>query len=333
MSTGERLHFDRMRTIHEKEGSISRTLAWNRVCISRGMSKPRQVLPGSTYLLTRRCLQRRFLLRPSQETNRILEFCLAHAANTFRIEVHAYCFMSNHYHLVVTDPHANLPRFMHWMNEHIAKCLQEVLGHRETFWSPGSYNAVRLIDPSDIIAKLVYTAANPVSSFLVPHPRNWPGTIGQAPPTGIHRRIVARPPVYFRPDGPVPPSVTLELRAPSVLADMANWHSSFKSALRTRIAELRGEARNRQGGFLGIPKVLAVHPFARPDREEEQRNLQPQVAGRNPSRRREALASLRMFWDQYRAAWESFRAGKRDTVFPFGTYLMRERWGVSCAGP
>ena len=31
------------------------------------MSIPRQVLPGSTYMITRRCTQRQFLMRPDRE--------------------------------------------------------------------------------------------------------------------------------------------------------------------------------------------------------------------------------------------------------------------------
>ena len=77
------------------------------------MSKPRRVLPGSTYLITRRCLGRQFLLRPSRDVNQVFLFCLAHSARMCGIEVHAFCVLSNHYHLVVTDPLARLPEFMH----------------------------------------------------------------------------------------------------------------------------------------------------------------------------------------------------------------------------
>jgi len=32
---------------------------------------PRQIVPGSTYLVTRRCSQRQFLLLPSKTVNRV----------------------------------------------------------------------------------------------------------------------------------------------------------------------------------------------------------------------------------------------------------------------
>ena len=67
------------------------------------MSLPRRVLAGKTYLLTRRCLGRRFLLRADPELNHLFAYCLALSAERHGVEVQALCVMSNHYHLVVTD--------------------------------------------------------------------------------------------------------------------------------------------------------------------------------------------------------------------------------------
>ena len=99
------------------------------------MSAPRQILPGVTYLITRRCAQRQFLLRPSPRVNQIFRYCLAYAARRFDIRLHAYCVLSNHYHLVLTDPKARLPEFMHWLNAYLAKSLNEQLRRWEE--SPG----------------------------------------------------------------------------------------------------------------------------------------------------------------------------------------------------
>ena len=41
------------------------------------MTAPRQVLPGVTYLITRRCFDRMFLLRPSPQVNGVVEYVLA----------------------------------------------------------------------------------------------------------------------------------------------------------------------------------------------------------------------------------------------------------------
>jgi REP element-mobilizing transposase RayT len=73
------------------------------------MTLPRCVLAQQTYLVTRRCIGRRFLLRPDDALNNAFLYCLARAADTYGVEVHAFCVMSNHYHLVLTDPQGVLP--------------------------------------------------------------------------------------------------------------------------------------------------------------------------------------------------------------------------------
>lgn len=47
------------------------------------MSVPREVLPARFYMITRRCTQRQFLLRPDRETNNNFLYCLAEAAARF----------------------------------------------------------------------------------------------------------------------------------------------------------------------------------------------------------------------------------------------------------
>ena len=54
-------------------------------------------MPGATYLVTRRCTERRFLLRPGPQTDAIFLYVLAVAAKRFGIKVHAFCVLSNQY--------------------------------------------------------------------------------------------------------------------------------------------------------------------------------------------------------------------------------------------
>ncbi len=76
------------------------------------VTAPREIVPGRTYLVTRRCTQRQFLLKPSARTNELAGYCLALAAQHTGVLLHAVCFLSNHWHGVVTDPLARLPEFL-----------------------------------------------------------------------------------------------------------------------------------------------------------------------------------------------------------------------------
>ena len=81
------------------------------------MTRPRQVSPGDVVFCTRRCTRRQFLLRPDPDTCQILEYCLAYCAAKYRIELHEFVVMSNHYHLVLSDPLGNRPDFFRDLNK------------------------------------------------------------------------------------------------------------------------------------------------------------------------------------------------------------------------
>ena len=49
------------------------------------MSLPRAVIPGRRYLITRRCSERRFLMRPDRETNNAFVYCMALAARKSKV--------------------------------------------------------------------------------------------------------------------------------------------------------------------------------------------------------------------------------------------------------
>ena len=65
------------------------------------MSLPREILPGRFYMLTRRCTQRMFLLRPDAVSRAVFTYCMAHAAAHTGVVVMLPVVMSNHYHAVV----------------------------------------------------------------------------------------------------------------------------------------------------------------------------------------------------------------------------------------
>ena len=49
------------------------------------MSWPRRIVPGTTYLLTRRCVQRRYTLVPRGVVPKLLGYCVALAAERARV--------------------------------------------------------------------------------------------------------------------------------------------------------------------------------------------------------------------------------------------------------
>jgi putative transposase len=294
------------------------------------MTSPRQVLPGATYLVTRRCAQRQFLLRPSTKTtNPIFLYLLAIAAHRFGIEVHAYCVLSNHFHLVVTDPHARLPAFHQLLDALVARALNASLKRWESFWAPNSYSAVRLVSRSDVLEKAAYVLANPVAAGLVGAGSAWPGLWSAPDRIGGDEFRVRRPECFFDPKGSLPDDVTLRLTVPPGFSSAEEFRCELRAALSRREEEARAVWGPR-GGFAGVRRVLAQKPTGRPASKEPRRNLNPRVAARDKWKRIEALGWLVAFMREYRDAWEAWRAGESGVMFPQGTYLMRVLHGAPC---
>jgi REP element-mobilizing transposase RayT len=297
------------------------------------MTAPRQVLPGSTYLVTRRCAQRQFLLKPSATTNGIFLYVLAVAARRFGIRVHAFCVLSNHFHLVVTDPDARLPAFEQYLDSLVARAVNASLGRCKSFWAPASYSAVALASPDDVIDKAAYVLANPAAAGLVPHGRDWPGLWSAPEQLGAAPLVFRRPTFFFRARGAMPEDANLELSAPPGFASPAEFRERLVVALAEREERARRSRASEGIGFMGPRRVLAQKPHSRPGREEPRRKLNPRVAARDKWKRIEALGRLVAFVDAYRVAWAAMRSGVRDVLFPAGTYRLRVSQGVRCAAP
>jgi putative transposase len=294
-----------------------------------GMTAPRQVLPGATYLVTRRCFQRRFLLRPSARTNQTFLYVLAVAARRFGVRVHAFCVLSNHFHLVLTDPHARLPAFEQYLDSLVARALNASLGRWESFWAPSSYSAVPLPAPDDLVDKAAYTLANPVAAGLVRRGRDWPG-LWSSPEQLGSTLTVQRPDGFFRQGGPLPESADLELSAPPGFDSPAAFRDRLVPALNLHEGQAMLHLAAQGRRFIGAHNVLRLQPTSRPATQDPRRQLSPRVAGLDKWKRAQALARLRDFLTRYRLAWNSFRNGARDVLFPSGTYWPRVGLGVRC---
>jgi REP element-mobilizing transposase RayT len=292
------------------------------------MTAPRQVLPQTCYLVTRRCTQRQFLLKPSATTNEVFLYLLAVAAQRYGIRVHAFCVLSNHYHMVVTDPDARLPAFHQLLDALTARALNASLGRWESFWAPNSYSAVALASPSDITDKAAYVLANPVAAGLVRTGREWPG-LWSAPERIGTELEVRRPKHFFDRNGCLPETVQLELTVPAGFSSA----DEFRAQLTRAVAEAEEKAHEKFGGvFLGVERLLRHEPTGRPTSEEPRRGLNPRVAARDKWKRKEVIHRLVDFLKAYRSAWAARCAGKADTIFPRGTYMLRVVHGVPCEG-
>lgn len=293
------------------------------------MSQPRKVVPGATYLITRRTLRRYFLLRPDALVTQILVYSLAVSAARFGIQVHALCAMSSHLHLVVTDVDGRLPAFLQFFHRISAVGTKVLRKWEGSLWDHNHTSAVRLLTNAAVAEKIAYVLANPVAAGLVWQPREWPGAKVDVSDIGAGQLRANRPPFFFSPKNPEwPDHATLPIKLPPDVAPArrARFLRKVGAELRRRVADAHEVLRSQGRKVLGAARARSVSHEERATSAEELGERDPTFAtgvGQGRAVRNAAVGALRAFRASYRVARESWRAGDRDVAFPSGTWWMR----------
>jgi len=296
------------------------------------MSFPRQVLPGTAYMITRRCSQRQFLMRPDRETNNAFIYCLAEAAARYGIWVLFTIANTNHHHTGIYDPQGVFPEFIERFHKLFAKCQNVLRGRSENFWSTEQTSVVRLADASALLDKMTYALTNPVKDGLVGKAKEWPGVNAFEAIVSDQPLTAERPAHFFRNDGCMPGKVALTFARPPGFESMSQ--KEFAELVQEnvrRVEETAAEDRRRRGvRVLGREGVLRQDWRDFPKSPEARGGLNPQVAARSHWSRMEALQRNRDFRREYGAAREAYINGARDVEFPAGTYWLRRFAKVNC---
>jgi REP element-mobilizing transposase RayT len=281
-------------------------------------------------MVTRRCTQRQFLLRPDRETNNAFIYCLAVAAKRHDIAVCNFVQMSNHLHDGIYDRHGTAPAFYEHFHKLLAKCVNALRGRWENVFASEQTSVVRLETQDALVDKLAYIATNPVNDGLVERVEDWPGANGYRALLDGTPLYARRPGHFFAEDGVMPEEIALELTIPPELGD----RDAIVEAVRARVATIeQEEARKRRAA--GV-KVLGRYAIQRqswrdsPTSREPRRGLRPTIAARSLWARLEAIQRRREFAAAYRKARSALLEGK-PIPFPHGTYWIRRFVGVAVA--
>jgi hypothetical protein len=271
-------------------------------------------------MITRRCTQRQFLLRPDEETNNAFIYCLGEAAERFEIDVIETDAESKHHHTQVFDRHGRFPMFMEHFHKMVARAMNALRGRSENFWSSEEPCVTTVLDKETMIEKLIYIAINPVKDGLVERVHHWPGV-------NTYKNLVSgrvlrakRPRFFFRDGGKMPEEVVLRMTVPPELGTREEIVARVKAgveAYERRAAEERMRTGKR---VLGRKRVLKQSWKACAVKEEPRRNLRPRFSGR-PTECAIALLGYKAFVCAYRDARLRWLA-KQPAQFPPGTYWL-----------
>ena len=281
------------------------------------MTLPRQVVPGRDYMITRRCSERRFFLRPDEDTNNAFIYCLALAAMRSNVQVTFSVAMSNHHHTAIHDSDGNFPIFTEHFHGLLARCQNAHLGRFENFWSSEPTSVVHLVEPNDLLDKMIYAFTNPTAADLVDTVEEWPG-VTTLPATLSGGHITAtRPKHFFRDDGQMPEVVSLPIARPCSFENLGQeeWANLVTERVRAQEADHRQRRATKGITVLGHAGVLRQDPFDCPSSHAPRFQMSPQVAAKSKWARIEALKRNRSFIERYRDAFLGHVAGLANVVF------------------
>lgn len=286
---------------------------------------------NAIYFVTNRCIEAMFLLRPDddEETQRICLACLAWAAQKHKVEIFAYVFMSNHFHLLVRAPHMNLGEFMRDFQRELAARINRHRGRTGTVF-PRPYDAPKVIGDDMQLEKLRYILNNPCLSDLVHHPADWPGVSSwESHRTGeaqVGRLIDYKELRRLRRKEPSTPREKAMRSDPLELAKLPMWEDKTDEEVRQLVVkhleeqatERQKERARRRQKVVGPTKIKRktfryIPPS--PKRTPRVKCLCADVV-----KKKKYLEERITTVDAYKRAMGRWRRGKSKVRFPTGTY-------------
>ncbi len=136
------------------------------------MARPLRIeFDGALYHVTARGDRREAIYEDDADRERFLE-TLGAVVDVFNWRCHAYCLMTNHYHLVVETPDGNLAKGMRQLNGVYTQASNRRHG-RVGHLFQGRYKAVLVDGDSHLLELARYVVLNPVRARIVKSAGDW----------------------------------------------------------------------------------------------------------------------------------------------------------------
>lgn len=137
------------------------------------MARPLRIeFAGALYHITSRGDRREDIYFDDEDRENWLH-TLAQVCDRFNWVVHAYCQMSNHYHLLVETVDGNLSRGMRQLNGQYTQQVNRRYGLSGHLYQ-GRYKAILIQKEAYLLELSRYVVLNPVRAGMVKKPENWP---------------------------------------------------------------------------------------------------------------------------------------------------------------
>jgi len=133
------------------------------------MARPLRIeYPGAWYHVMNRGTGKRSIYITEKHFQYFLSL-LELISNRFLAEIHAYCLMQNHYHLMIRTPEGNLQRIMRHLNGVYTQYFNRSTGRDGPLFR-GRYKSILVGDPNYWLELSRYIHRNPLEEGLVTYP-------------------------------------------------------------------------------------------------------------------------------------------------------------------
>ncbi len=136
------------------------------------MARPLRIeFPGAFYHVTSRGNEKKDIFRSRKDREQFF-FYLESATERYGAFVHAYCLMTNHYHLLLETPHGNLSEIMRYVNGSYTTYFN-TKRKRSGHLFQGRFRSI-VVDADEYAMELSrYIHLNPVRAGKVSHPDDY----------------------------------------------------------------------------------------------------------------------------------------------------------------
>ena len=150
------------------------------------MARPLRIeYPGAVYHVTSRGNEKKPVFKDDRDRENFLN-TLQHVNKRYNWICHAYCLMTNHYHLLIETPDGNLSLGMRQLNGVYTQLFNNWHG-RSGHLFQGRYKAILIQKDSHLLEVCRYVVLNPVRAKMVEQPETYAwssylATAGKAKP-------------------------------------------------------------------------------------------------------------------------------------------------------
>ncbi|MFO0618198.1 MAG: hypothetical protein U0414_36735 [Polyangiaceae bacterium] len=295
------------------------------------MTAPRPILPKTYWLISRSTAEGQCLLRPDEPSNQLFQYAVAEAAQRYKIELLAVTVMSSQYDAVVYDTDGRLPFFLAHFHKLLAHLINAREGRDGPFWDAKEPTRVELVDMEDVLEAVMGTLATPVQAHLVERAQDWPGSLTRSMWGGPPEKV-ERPELYFGAKTGMPGVAEFKTSVPPTFrGSKGAWAALVERRLDARERAIGLEREAARIKCVGATRALTSAATPSAAHRAPARGFVPVLNAATAELRLRAAKALKRFRWLYRRAFEAFRSGSRDAIFPPGTFQMRHRCGVVCA--